>query len=96
MTKYLIVFYNQRGPSNPVGGGLDPLVNFFDSREDVFKDWMVLFAQVALVSSPANAERITRLVRKQFPHSLFLVVPVDQNSQGWLTPEAWKFLDRDY
>jgi hypothetical protein len=46
MNTHLIVFYNQRGPSNPVGGGLDPLVNFLDS-------------------------------------------------QGWLVPEAWKFLERE-
>jgi hypothetical protein len=95
MKKFLIVFYNQRGPSNPVGGGLDPLLTFFDSREDIFTDWMVLFAQVALVVSTVDANKITRFLRKQFPHSLFLVMPVPADSQGWIPPEAWKFLDRE-
>ncbi len=56
---------------------------------------MVLFAQVALVASSVDANRITRAIRKQFPYTLFLVMPVPPDSQGWIPPEAWKFLDRE-
>ena len=92
MKKYLIVFYNQRGPSNPVGGGIDPLLNFFESHEEQFPDWMVLFRQVVLVNSPLDAAQIRGLIRKEFRHTLFLIVESAGNTDGWLPTDAWKFL----
>ncbi len=92
MKSYLVVFYNQRGPSNPVGGGIDPLLGFLDTREDVFSDWMILFRQVVIVKSDADAAKITRLVRRQFPSSLFLVIEVSGECEGWLPEDLWKFL----
>lgn len=95
MRKYLIACYNQRGPSNPVGGGIDPILDFIDSREDVFTDWQLLFGQIILVISDADVQRITKLIRRKFPHTLLLVIEILGAYQGWLPPEAWEFLNRN-
>lgn len=94
MRKYLIACYNQRGPSNPVGGGVDPILDYIDGREDVFTDWQLLFGQVILVASESDATAITKLIRRKFPHTLFLVIEISGGYDGWLPPEPWEFLGR--
>jgi hypothetical protein len=38
MKKYVLAVYNQRGSSNPYGGGIEPVLAFTDARPAVFRD----------------------------------------------------------
>ena len=91
MNKVYIITFNTDEPFN--------MVTFHDYITSLYPnkiiDWWHYIHTTYLIVSPLDVNSLYNLIFPGVPQRYLLVVEIDpNNAQGWLPPDAWKWLQK--
>jgi len=86
---YILVFSDSVGTA-------DAVKDFIDSRAEV-TTWYRCMTNAIFIRSELSATQLGVLFRRFSPEKgRFIVLDCSTDKNGWLPPEAWKFMKGDY